>query len=564
MMHRSRWYLLMLALAFSASPLSAAFDKAGVLGIGARPLGMGDAYVAIADDSSAMYWNPAGMVQVPRMELSGFVGSLLNGKEYNMAIGFVLPFYEQTAIGVSVVSLYHNTGDAATQAFENNYKLSFATPLNVEKTVSVGVNLKFLQFASNAQASYTDAQGNNQTINATASALGMDLGFLYQVMLPSYGKKVSFGFFAEDLDTVLTWESGSQERVPLYLDFGLAYWLEENLVFAGGVANLNDTNISGEPLDTTLYTIDSAGNTVEAINSLQPNEWRPHLGVEGWFFDNHLGIRTGYTSFVTTAGRFTAGVSYRASDWGVDYAYIGHAEHLGDSHRLSADYQFGPDSRKVRVVSLVQPPVNLRAVPANNSVDLSWTANPDPNVTGYTIYMSKAPGTGYNPIQRRIKENQVVVDGLTNGTRYYFVVASVNNSWPSVESAYSTEVSCVPAPIIPGTPSMTGAASAAQARPEGTITLKGWAPPMGAIAGYNLYMSKSSGSGYVKVNDKPITGLSYPVSSLDVGERYYFILTSLSRDTPPVESRPSPELSRVATQAAPLPGPAAVPAPPTK
>ena len=92
----------------------------------------------------------------------------------------------------------------------------------------------------------------------------------------------------------------------------------------------------------------------------------------------------------------------------------------------------------------------------------------------------------------------------------------------------------------------------------------GWAPPMGAIAGYNLYMSKSSGSGYVKVNDKPITGWSYPVSSLDVGERYYFILTSLSRDTPPVESRPSPELSRVATQAAPLPGPAAVPAPPTK
>jgi hypothetical protein len=156
----------------------------------------------------------------------------------------------------------------------------------------------------------------------------------------------------------------------------------------------------------------------------------------------------------------------------------------------------------------------------------------------------------------------VVVDGLTNGTRYYFVVSSVNNSWPSVESAYSGEVSCVPAPIIPGTPSMTGAASTSQAKPEGVVTLKGWAPPLGVIAGYNLYMSKSSGSGYVKVNSAPITGLSYPVTGLDVGERYYFILTSLSKDTPPVESRPSPELSRVATQAVALPGPAAVPAPP--
>jgi len=557
-MHRSHpWFLLVLVLAMAASPLRAAFDKAGVLGIGARPLGMGDSYVAIADDSSAMYWNPAGMVQVPRMDLSGFAGSLLNGKEYNMAIGFVMPFYEQTAIGVSVVSLYHNTGDSSTEAFENNYKLSFATPLNVEKTVSVGVNLKFLQFSSNAQASYQDPQGNTQTINATASAMGMDLGFLYQILLPSYGKKVSFGFYAEDLDTVLTWESGSQERVPLYLDFGAAYWVEENLVFSVGAANLDDPNISGQPLDNPLY--DAQGDT---INSLEPSEWRPHLGVEGWFFDNHLGLRTGYTSFATTAGRFTAGVSYRASDWGVDYAYIGHAENLGDSHRLSADYQFGPDSRKVRVVTLVQPPVNLKASPSNNSVDLSWTANPDPNVTGYTIYMSKAPGTGYTPIQKRIQENQVVVDGLTNGTRYYFVVSSVNNSWPSVESAYSGEVSCVPAPIIPGTPSMTGAASTSQAKPEGVVTLKGWAPPLGVIAGYNLYMSKSSGSGYVKVNSAPITGLSYPVTGLDVGERYYFILTSLSKDTPPVESRPSPELSRVATQAVALPGPAAVPAPP--
>jgi len=47
-----------------------------------------------------------------------------------------------------------------------------------------------------------------------------------------------------------------------------------------------------------------------------------------------------------------------------------------------------------------------------------------------------------------------------------------------------------------------------------------------------------------------------------VGQRYYFILTSLSKDTPAVESRPSPELSRVAVQASVVPSPAAVPAPP--
>ncbi len=34
------------------------------IGVGARPLGMGGAYVAIADDSSSAYWNPAGLANM--------------------------------------------------------------------------------------------------------------------------------------------------------------------------------------------------------------------------------------------------------------------------------------------------------------------------------------------------------------------------------------------------------------------------------------------------------------------------------------------------------------------
>ena len=32
---------------------------------GARPAGMGEAYVAIADDATASHWNPAGLGQYP-------------------------------------------------------------------------------------------------------------------------------------------------------------------------------------------------------------------------------------------------------------------------------------------------------------------------------------------------------------------------------------------------------------------------------------------------------------------------------------------------------------------
>ncbi|HBR29889.1 MAG TPA: hypothetical protein DD789_10700, partial [Firmicutes bacterium] len=40
--------------------------------LGARALGMGGAYTAIADDGTAAYWNPAGITQVN-------MGLVLNG-----------------------------------------------------------------------------------------------------------------------------------------------------------------------------------------------------------------------------------------------------------------------------------------------------------------------------------------------------------------------------------------------------------------------------------------------------------------------------------------------------
>ncbi len=40
------------------------------LGVGARAMGMGGAYVGVADDYTAMYWNPAGLAQLRRMEVN--------------------------------------------------------------------------------------------------------------------------------------------------------------------------------------------------------------------------------------------------------------------------------------------------------------------------------------------------------------------------------------------------------------------------------------------------------------------------------------------------------------
>ncbi|PJA98327.1 MAG: hypothetical protein CO128_07945, partial [Ignavibacteriales bacterium CG_4_9_14_3_um_filter_30_11] len=41
------------------------------LGVGARALGMGNSYIGLSDDASAMYFNPAGLGLMNRIEISG-------------------------------------------------------------------------------------------------------------------------------------------------------------------------------------------------------------------------------------------------------------------------------------------------------------------------------------------------------------------------------------------------------------------------------------------------------------------------------------------------------------
>ena len=101
---------LLLTAAFAAS--SHATKLAGEFlqtGVGAKALGMGSAYVSIADDASGTYWNPAGLVDLSRRELllqhSRRFGDLVN---YNAGV-FARPLSteegKESAGGVSIVWL---------------------------------------------------------------------------------------------------------------------------------------------------------------------------------------------------------------------------------------------------------------------------------------------------------------------------------------------------------------------------------------------------------------------------------------------------------------------------
>ena len=74
--------LIMVSLIFAQNNVattSAAFLE---IGPGARSLGMGSAYVSVANDASSLYWNPAGIVNVSKPEVQSFYTPWLVETQY--------------------------------------------------------------------------------------------------------------------------------------------------------------------------------------------------------------------------------------------------------------------------------------------------------------------------------------------------------------------------------------------------------------------------------------------------------------------------------------------------
>ncbi|MBI3563686.1 MAG: hypothetical protein HY079_00660 [Elusimicrobia bacterium] len=111
-----RRLLLAVLLAGAAVPARALQNLAGTagaeflrLGVGARALGMGEAYTAVADGPDAAYWNPAGLALMRRPEASYSRGELPAGTHHDfLAVGVPLRW----AGGVAAVAVTRLSGDS--------------------------------------------------------------------------------------------------------------------------------------------------------------------------------------------------------------------------------------------------------------------------------------------------------------------------------------------------------------------------------------------------------------------------------------------------------------------
>ncbi len=183
------------------------------IGVGARAMGMGRAFTAIADDASSAYWNPAGLTNLSMTEIMGNVSILSMERRYNNA-AVAFPLRAVGTVSISWINLNvgeiesRNEWNVIGEPFsnsENAYYLSWGFPIN--PLISIGVGAKYI----------THNLASNH-----ATGFGFDAGVLVK---PYEG--IHLGATVHDISTKVKWDtdSGLKETFPLVTRIGGAYSL---------------------------------------------------------------------------------------------------------------------------------------------------------------------------------------------------------------------------------------------------------------------------------------------------------------------------------------------------
>lgn len=191
----------------------------------------------------------------------------------------------------------------------------------------------------------------------------------------------------------------------------------------------------------------------------------------------------------------------------------------------------------------VPKPLNLIATPSNQSANLSWQ-HPSTAPAGYNIYRS-LDGISFSKVNTSLVyyPNSTYLDeGLTNNTKYYYYVVSVDSE--GFESAGSNIASCTPINSNPPLPPTGLKVTDPGIGDTLSITWNSNSEP--DLDHYTLYYGTSSNT-YTYSKNYPKTSNSATVTGLTTNTTYYFVLTATN--TSELESGYSNEVSAKPTDA---------------
>ena len=186
-------------------------------GAGARAMGMGNAFTALSDDATAIYYNPAGLTLLETQQISLLHSVLFEETIYDY-IAYVHPLSGRDGIGAAVMRL--GTDDIGRRNEVTD--LGRFNASQMQFLLSYGRKFNHL-FSSGA----TFKMAHQSIDDLTAYGFGLDLAG--RVRLTS---KLRGGILLQDIIGPRLKLAGTRERTPFTIRTGLAYMVDfKNLPF---------------------------------------------------------------------------------------------------------------------------------------------------------------------------------------------------------------------------------------------------------------------------------------------------------------------------------------------
>jgi hypothetical protein len=297
------------------------------IGVGGRALGMGGAFVGVANDATAAYYNPAGLAnlnypQIALMHAEQF-GDLLN-YDYGAV---VLPYDRDMSFGISVTRLavdgIPDTRNALNNIDRNNDGVIDLKDGLKYENISEFSNQDYAFYLTFAKRHTSDFYygANVKIIRRTfgdigsATGIGFDVGALYFPF-----EDFSVGANIQDVTTtLLAWDSGLNELISPTLKVGTAYGID----FWGGRFT--------PALD---FDIRFENRRFASQFNIGPVSFDAHAGFE-YNFKNLISVRAGYND----VKQFTIGAGIKLPKLNLDYSFArfsaAEIDRLPDTHRIS-------------------------------------------------------------------------------------------------------------------------------------------------------------------------------------------------------------------------------------
>ncbi len=336
-----------------------------------RAAGMGNAGVAVADNSSAVFWNPAGLAFQRGTELSLTHSNWLPAFDAGLFYEYLTAKHHFDGVGtfgahVTFLNLGEHEGrdfqgdpTGTFRSFDLAIGLSYARQLT--QNFGIGVSSRFIY---SSLAPIDDVDG-------TASSIAFDLAGLYQSNqfdLGGVGTTFSAGFNLANMGPEInyTGEEDSGDPLPTNLRFGYSFTFEfdelNKLTFANDFTKMliNRDENGADPWTQAIFSAWSPNEVCTAPVSQCNRDENPEnfrsvnafeqlvigAGLEYWF-DELFSLRTGYFYESPYNGNrqfLTLGAGLRYNIVGVDFSYLYALEEdspLSDTMRFSLLLNFG-------------------------------------------------------------------------------------------------------------------------------------------------------------------------------------------------------------------------------